>query len=193
MVALTPEDVAGDDPAAEIVKAMPALWPKTVKLELHAKTVYLRLPDGSLGRGEAPDDLDLVLDDGETICALLSYVNHDIGNSLEQLVEALDLVNISESIEGEMDITFEPPFAIDGQETGLSARYIKGGESELHPIEKIVVTASVKVHVDEIKLTHKKLTDLDVTYALRRGDHRGPAVARRGQRQRARSHDHLPR
>jgi hypothetical protein len=179
MVALTPEDVRGDDPAAEIVRAIPALWPKTVQLKLEPPAmVYVTRPDDSRVRFKAPDQMDLMLDDGKTVWSLERYVLDDIDASLDDLAETLDLVNVGEDTERTLDVEFHPPFVLDGHETGLSARFESEGRSELYAIDKIVLSATAKITVSEIKLTHKRLAALDVTYAYGEGTFQGlPALA----------------
>jgi hypothetical protein len=178
MVALTPEDITGDDPAAGIVRAIPALWPKMVELQFEPAMVYVTRPDDERARFTAPQNMDLVLDDGETVWGLERYVLSEVAGSFNQLVEDLDLANIAEDTERYLDIAIEPPFTVDGTETGLSARYIEDGKTELHRIDALDLRAKVVIRVSEIKLTHKRLAALDVAYGYGEGTVAGvPALA----------------
>jgi hypothetical protein len=177
-VPLAPDDLSGDDPAAEIVKAMPALWPKTIALQFERAIVYVTRPDDKRARVTAPQNMDLVLDDGETIWGLERYVLSEVAGSFNQLVEELDLANIAEDTERYLDIAVEPPFTVEDKETGLSVRWQQDGKTELHRVDAIDLRATVQIRVGEIPLTHKRLAALDVTYAYGAGTFHGlPAVA----------------
>jgi hypothetical protein len=178
VAAVTPEDISGDDPAAAIMEAFPSLKPKTVELNIRPLKVAVTRPDGTRGWFKAPENMDLILDDGETIWSVERYVLNEITTSSNDLMDTLDLTNISEDADLGVQIQIDPPFTVDGEETGLRARYLDDGVEELHQIDGFLLDAKAQVRVSEIKLTHKKLADLDVTYAYGEGSVHGlPALA----------------
>jgi hypothetical protein len=142
---------------------------------------------------KAPEDMDLVLDDGETIWSIERYVINETTASSNDLMETLDLANISEDDDLGVEIVIEPPFTVDGEEPGLRAHYLDDGVEELHQVNSFLLDAKVQVRVSDIKLTHKKLADLDVTYAYGRGQPPRTASARHRDRAATRPEGHDPR
>jgi hypothetical protein len=148
---ITPEDISGDDPAAEIMKAFPSLKPKTVELNVEPVKVAVTRPDGSRVWFKAPEDMDLVLDDGETIWSIERYVVNEITASSNDLMESLGVTSISEDADLGVEILIEPPFTVGGEETGLRAHYLDDRVDELHHVNSFLLEATAHVRVSEIK------------------------------------------
>ena len=74
---LSPDDFTGEDPAFEIVNALPSLWPKHVSFTPEEAIIAVDQPTSGVGRFKAPPDLHIFSEDGEELDALLPVI-HDI-------------------------------------------------------------------------------------------------------------------
>jgi hypothetical protein len=168
---LTPANVAGDDPAYEIVNSIPSLWPKTLQLIPESARVWVTRADGKLVWFKAPANLDLLLDDGVVRFDLVTFVKHTHSANLPQIFDQLGLAQIDADLDARFVIQVGPPvtIGIDDAPRQLFVRWEGPEGHELQPIHRIAIDGEAVIRVSEIKLEHRRLGEIDVSYAFGEG------------------------
>jgi hypothetical protein len=161
-VALTPEDLGGDDPVGQVVNRLKSVWPKLVNLTPERARVWVRRPDDSEVWFKAPADLFLFAEDGQLLTTLLEFTQYAVMRSWPSLMKDLDLANIAEDTDKKMYLLIERPrLILDGRKVSLHARdESQGSAPELHQIERIVVEGRVQIEVKRIDLRHARLGEV---------------------------------
>lgn len=170
VLAIAPADLAADDPPREIVNLLRSIWPKVLSLTPERGKVAV-LPPGAEGAGwfHAPPDLDVFLDDGSEVGALMDVARALINANFPKVAEQIELGQIENDLSTAFVLEVGPGWRVkvDGEERRLCARYIEGNDVELHTIDRLQITGKAEIKVSEISLTHRRLGE--VTYAYGEG------------------------
>jgi len=178
VAALEPRDLAAGDPDYVVVSAVPTLWPKTVSLSPEAARVWVDRPGEGIKWFKAPPALDIVLPDGRTSDLLAVYAELYQAN-LSRIIEQIDLAQISENLDRFFVLRVGPGWTVqvDGKPASLYLPHVEGARTELHRIDALEFTGKATIKVDEVRLDHKQLADIDVRFAYGDGTFGGkPAL-----------------
>jgi hypothetical protein len=172
MVALTPMDPSGDDPAYQIVNAVPSLWPKTISLTPESARVWVERPGEGIKWFKAPADLDIFREDGERVGTLVPIFHALWDANFERVLDQIGLADISEDTEQFFVMQVGPAWEVhvDGEPQRLYVCYQEGdAEPELQAIDALEFKGKASITVSEIALAHKQLGEIDVKYAFGEG------------------------
>jgi hypothetical protein len=174
-LAVAPEDLAGDDPAFEIVNRLRSIWPKELALTPTRSRILVRRRDPKHPvRMSPPQNEHLLFEDGTEIGHLPDVVRALINANFEKVVEQIGLADIDSDMTSAFVFEVGPPWTVkvDGVERAVCVR---ADDGDVYPIEKLVVAGEAAIRVTEVSLTHRRLGD--VSYAYGEGEIRGqPAV-----------------
>jgi hypothetical protein len=180
MDALTPEDAAGDDPAAGVINAIRSLWPKTVSLTPESARVWVERPGEGVKWFKAPADLDIFRGDGESVGTLVPIFHALWDANFPRVLDQIGLADIPEDTEQFFVLRVGPGWEVhvNGEPEPLFVRYHDGdAEPELQAIDAMEFKGKASITVSEITLAHKQLGEIDVKYAYGEGTVGGqPAI-----------------
>ncbi|MCA1677902.1 MAG: hypothetical protein LC808_37305 [Actinobacteria bacterium] len=186
VVALSPEELEGENPEYKIVSRLRSIWPKTVSLTPEHGKVWVQQPHG-LGCFRAPGDLEIHLDDGRYLGLIVDVIKSFIAKNWERTIEQIGLADIAEDFDGYFVFGVGPPTTIqvDGVERHLCLRWLEGDDAfppGLHPIEKIDVWGKAVIRISEVPLTHKRLGEVEYAFGTGRfGDGDALVVVTEGE------------
>ena len=161
-----PVDLGSGDPVYTIVNKLKSIWPKTVSLTPQKGRVWVKQPDGEVVFFQAPEDLDIFLDNGEYLGTLVECITEALRRSFSKIMEDIDLAMIGEDRDQFFSLTIEPwRVKVGGQEVRLCVRFDPdGNNAELHPIERLEVIGRAVIKVAKLDLTHQRLGDVAYAY-----------------------------
>lgn len=169
-VPLAPEDVAGEDPARDIVAAVPALWPKIVSFTPETFGVKFAEPAPDEGWGEQPI---VGIEDGRVLGELKNIVRQVYKDNLLQLGDELGFATIDKDAVREVTFRLEPEEgdALQLRVEGVAQTlYLVNDDGRGYALRWVTVTGSCKIEVSEkVPLKTGRLGDVNVTFGYGEG------------------------
>ena len=167
IVAISPEDLRGSDPAFKVVNSLRSIWPKVVSITPKGVRITVRRPrDDDVVWFKALPDPIVYLDDEDEMGTLIDVMQAFIRANMPTIVDQIDLANIADDLTSEFVLQVGPPWIIHvaSAERRLCVRDETGDKPELHTIETMEVRGTAVIHVSEVSLAHRRLGEVMYAY-----------------------------
>lgn len=167
---LAPEDLAGEDPARDIVAAVPALWPKVVSFTPETFGVKFAEPAPNEGWSEQPI---VGIDDGRILGDLRDVVKQVYKDNFIQLGEQLGFATIDQGTVREVTFRLEPQegdalqLRVEGVPQTL---YLVNDDGRGYALQWVKVTGTCAIEVcEKVPLKMGRLGEVNVTFGYGEG------------------------
>ena len=174
VICYAPADLAADDPALGIVKALPALWPKQLSLTYESGTALVDTPSGNRLRVRpVPPDAVLFDQEGAPIATFLDAFQLLLNEKFQELSHMIGLPDMEEDRDEPFTMGMgdgENPLVLvtNAEPRMIHLRYEDANPPELHGVLNLEMTGRAAIHVGKIPLAHKRLRK-DVAYSYGEG------------------------
>ena len=160
-IALSPEDLEGENPSSRIVGRLKSLWPKMLALTPEQFRVFVERPDGGATEFRAEPDHLLFLEDGTPVATLNGFAHLMIRKRFPEIAEQIGLNRIAEDLDAWFRLESDGPHAsIEEVRRSLFVRYEESDPPEFHLVTRLVIDGAAHIEVRELPLRHMRLGDV---------------------------------
>lgn len=168
-VPLAPEDLPSSDHSRDVVKAMPALWPKVVSFSVGSTSVSFAEDAPKEGWEENPP---MVFVEEGPVANLMEFVHNLYKARMPELFEQIDLANRTEDSVESFTFVVAPAegdelrLEVDGVKKTL---YLRNANGLGYALRQITATGKGEIHVSKIPLTQGRLGEVKVNFGYGEG------------------------
>lgn len=166
IVTVGADPLSDEDLEGLILLGLQSMWPKRVSLVPESAKVWVRLPDATQGRVKATGGLLLYFEDGSDFGFTLKEAAFaKLRAQWDEIIDHIGLREIVESHETEFVLDWQPfTVIVDDVERRLHVRDDNVDPVEFYPIERVELTGSAAIEVEEASRTRMRLGESQVTH-----------------------------
>lgn len=168
-VPLAPEDLPSSDHDRDVVKAVPALWPKVVSFTVEELGVNFAEPAPNVGWDKNPPIV--YVEDG-VLGDLMDVTQRLYKANFAELMEQIDVANTTEDAVRQFTFVVEPAegkelqLEVDGVQRTL---YLLNADGLGYALRRIRANGKGEIKVSKIPLTQGRLGDWQITFGYGEG------------------------
>jgi hypothetical protein len=167
-IALSPKDLEGENPSAQIVGRLKSLWPKLLALTPERFRVFIERADGTAGWFRAESDHLLFLEDGDPVATLNGFAHRLIQKRFPEIAEQLGMNRIAEDLDAWFSLESEGLHGSnDSGRLPLFVRHEEIDPPEFHRVTRLVIDGKAHIEVRELALRHMRLGDVHARRSAR--------------------------
>jgi hypothetical protein len=168
-IPLAPEDLRSSDHDLDVVKAVPALWPKVVSFTIEELGVKFAEPAPNDGWG---DSQPVVFVEDGSLGDLMDVTQRLYEANFVELMEQIDLANATQDAVRQFTLVVEPA---EGEELEIDVDGIRrtlhllNADGRGYALRRITAVGKGEIEVSKIPLTQRRLGDWQVTFGYGEG------------------------
>lgn len=169
-VPLAPEDLSSDDPARDVVDAVPSLWPKLVTFTPEALSVKFAEPAPDDGWDEDPPIIGI--DDGRIVGDLMELAKRIYREKLPELMEQIGLSKLEQDAVRRFTLRVEPQegeelqIRVDGERKTI---YLVNANGKGYALRWLTATGKGEIKVSKVPLKQGRLGEVNVSFGYGEG------------------------